>query len=316
MKIIMLEAAILTMDDISFEPIYALGDVTEYPLTPTDKIVEYIGDAQIALCNKTPFTADVLRACPNLKYIGVCATGYNNIDVKVCKELGIIVSNAPAYSTGAVAQQVFSFILHFANKTAAYNDFVKDNGWINSKTFTNIAFPTSELSGKTIGIIGYGEIGRNVAKIAHSFGMNVIVNTRTAKQDSMVKFVGLTELFSQSDFITAHCPLTDATEKLINADMLKLCKKSAVLINTSRGGVVDEFDLAYALNNDIIAGAGLDVLTLEPMSEDCPLINAKNCVITPHVAWTAFETRQRLVNLVTDNMKAFIDGNPINVVTK
>lgn len=314
MKIVMLEAAILTMGDISFEPIYALGDVREYSLTPVDKIVEYIGDADIALCNKTPFTEDVLRACPNLKYIGVCATGYNNIDIKACKELGITVSNAPAYSTNAVAQQVFSFILHFTNKTASYNDFVKDNGWIKSKTFANIAYPTTELSGKTIGIIGYGEIGRSVAKIAQAFNMNVIVNTRTAKQDSMVKFVGLPEIFEKADFITAHCPLTDATQKLINADMLKLCKPSAIFINTSRGGVVDEFDLANALNNGIIAGAGLDVLAIEPMSEKCTLINAKNCVITPHVAWAAFETRQRLVSLVTDNMKAFIDGKPINVV--
>lgn len=316
MKIVMLEAAILTSGDISFEPLYALGEVIEYPLTPDDKIVEYIGDAEAVLCNKTPFTAEILRACPNLKYIGVCATGYNNIDLDVCKELGIVVSNAPAYSTEAVAQQVFSFILHFANKTADYFELVKEGGWIRSKLFSNFAYPTMELSGKTIGIIGYGSIGRNVAKIAHAFNMNVIVNTRTAKQDSTVKFVGLPELFSKSDIITAHCPLTDATFNIINADVLKLCKPSTILINTSRGAVINENDLAFALNNDIIAGAGLDVLTIEPMSHTSPLIGAKNCVITPHVAWTSFETRSRLVNMVIDNLKAFLEDFPLNVVTQ
>ena len=314
MKIVILEAATVSKNDVSFEEIYRLGEVREYPLTPVDKIVEYVGDAEAVLCNKTPFTAEVLEACPNLKYIGLCATGYNNIDVAAATRLGITVCNAPAYSNAAVAQQVFSFILRYTNRTSAYNRFVHNGGWIRSETFSAFEYPITELAGKTLGIIGYGRIGRQVAKIAHAFDMNVIVNTRTAKQDSSVKFVGLKELLSKSDIITLHCPLTDETNGLIDLDALKLCKPTAILINTSRGAVINEADLAYALDNDIIAGAGLDVLCEEPMSADNPLLNAKNCIITPHIAWAPIDTRKRLVTIVADNLSAFINGKPINTV--
>ena len=315
MKIAILEAKTVSKGDVSFEEIYKLGEVAEFPLTPIDRILENIGDAEAVLCNKTPFTADILRACPNLKYIGLCATGYNNIDIDTCRELGITVSNVPAYSTSAVAQQVFSFILHFASRTSEYADFVKNGGWIKSETFSDFRFPINELAGKTIGIIGYGSIGRRVAVIAEAFGMNVIVNTRTAKQDSSVKFVDLKELFREADFITAHCPLTDDTNGLICRELLELCKPSCIIINTSRGAVVNESHLAEALNSGKIAGAGLDVLCEEPMSESTPLLNAKNCTITPHIAWAPLETRQRLVKTVAENLKAFIDGKPINTVT-
>ena len=315
MKIAILEAKTVSKGDVSFEEIYKLGEVAEFPLTPIDRILENIGDAEAVLCNKTPFTADILRACPNLKYIGLCATGYNNIDIDTCRELGITVSNVPAYSTSAVAQQVFSFILHFASRTSEYADFVKNGGWIKSDTFSDFRFPINELAGKTIGIIGYGSIGRRVAVIAEAFGMNVIVNTRTAKQDSSVKFVDLKELFREADFITAHCPLTDDTNGLICRELLELCKPSCIIINTSRGAVVNESHLAEALNSGKIAGAGLDVLCEEPMSESTPLLNAKNCIITPHIAWAPLETRQRLVKTVAENLKAFIDGKPINTVT-
>jgi glycerate dehydrogenase len=314
MKIVMLEAKTVSCGDISFDEIYKLGDVTEYPLTPDDKIIERIGDAEAVLCNKTPFTESVLRACPKLKYIGVCATGYNNIDIKTAAELGITVCNVPSYSTEAVAQQVFSYILHFANKTADYNNFVHDGGWITSDTFSCFNYPIIELADLTIGIIGYGSIGKAVAKIAKAFNMNVIVNTRTAKQDSSVKFAELNYLLKNSDIITVHCPLTDTTKGLINLERLKLCKPSAIFINTSRGAVVNENDLAYALNNDIIAGAGLDVLAEEPMKAGCPLLNAKNCVITPHIAWAPLKTRERLIRIVAENLKAFIDGKPVNTV--
>lgn len=314
MKIVILEAATVSKNDVSFEEIYRLGEVREYPLTPVDKIVEYVGDAEAVLCNKTPFTAEVLEACPNLKYIGLCATGYNNIDVAAATRLGITVCNAPAYSNAAVAQQVFSFILRYTNRTSAYNRFVHNGGWIRSETFSAFEYPITELAGKTLGIIGYGRIGRQVAKIAHAFDMNVIVNTRTAKQDSSVKFVGLKELLAKSDIITLHCPLTDETNGLIDLDALKLCKPSAIIINTSRGAVINEADLAYALNNDIIAGAGLDVLCEEPMSADNPLLNAKNCIITPHIAWAPIDTRKRLITIVADNLSAFINGKPINTV--
>lgn len=314
MKIVILEAATVSKNDVSFEEIYRLGEVREYPITPVDKIVEYVGDAEAVLCNKTPFTAEVLEACPNLKYIGLCATGYNNIDVAAATRLGITVCNAPAYSNAAVAQQVFSFILRYTNRTSAYNRFVHNGGWIRSETFSAFEYPITELAGKTLGIIGYGRIGRQVAKIAHAFDMNVIVNTRTAKQDSSVKFVGLKELLAKSDIITLHCPLTDETNGLIDLDALKLCKPSAIIINTSRGAVINEADLAYALENDIIAGAGLDVLCEEPMSADNPLLNAKNCIITPHIAWAPIDTRKRLITIVADNLSAFINGKPINTV--
>ena len=310
----MLEASTVSSGDISFEAVYELGEVKEYPLTPADKIIEFIGDAEAVLCNKTPFTADILNACPKLKYIGICATGYNNVDLKTAEKLGITVTNVPAYSTGAVAQQVFSFILHFANRTSLYDDFVKDGGWLRSKTFSNFAYPMTELDGKTLGIIGYGAIGQKVAGIAEAFGMDIIVNTRTPKQDGSVKFTGLPELFGESDFITVHCPLTPETNGFINTDMLKLCKKTAVFINTSRGAVVNENDLAAALNGGIIAGAGLDVLAEEPMIADTPLLNAKNCVITPHIAWAAFETRERLVRIAAANLRAFKEGTALNVV--
>lgn len=314
MKIVMLEAKTVSCGDISFDEIYKLGEVTEYPLTPNDKIVERIGDAEAVLCNKTPFTESVLKACPNLKYIGVCATGYNNVDLKTAAELGITVCNVPSYSTEAVAQQVFSYILHFANRTADFNKFVHDSGWIKSDTFSCFAYPIVELADLTIGIIGYGSIGKTVSKIAKAFNMNVIVNTRTAKQDSSVKFAELDYLLKNSDIVTVHCPLTETTKGMINLESLKLCKPSAILINTSRGAVVNEEDLAYALNNNIIAGAGLDVLAEEPMKEDCPLMNAKSCVITPHIAWAPLKTRERLIRIVAENLKAFIDGKPVNTV--
>ena len=268
------------------------------------------------LCNKTVFDEKVLRACPNLKYIGLCATGYNNIDLKTCNELGITVCNVPAYSTAAVAQQVFSFILHFASKTSKYNKFVKQGGWIKSETFSDFVYPIQELAGKTIGIIGYGSIGRKVAKIAHAFDMKVIVNTRTARQDSSVKFVSIKELFSQSDVITAHCPLNAETENLICRENLEYCKQTCVIINTSRGAVVNEQDLADALNSERISGAALDVLCEEPMSENNPLLTAKNCIITPHISWAALETRQRLVKIAAENLSAYIAGKPINVVSE
>lgn len=316
MKIAILEAATVSKGDVSFDGLRELGEVTEYPLTPTDKVVKNVGDAEIVLCNKTPFTEDVLRACPNIKYIGLCATGYNNIDLKTCRELGITVCNVPAYSSVAVAQQVFAFILNFYSRVSEYDGFVRDGGWIRSETFSDFVFPTKEISGKTLGIIGYGSIGRKVANIARAFGMSVIVNTRTAKQDSSVKFMDVKKLFAEADIITVHCPLTEETRGLINRENLALCKPSCIIINTSRGAVVNERDLADALNGSRIAAAALDVLTEEPMSADCPLIGAKNCVITPHVAWAALETRERLVKTVIENVRAFIAGKPINTVTE
>lgn len=316
MKIAILEAKTVSRGDVSFEEFYRLGEVAEYPLTPAADVIKNIGDAEAVLCNKTLFTEEILRACPKLKYIGLCATGYNNIDVAACKRLGITVCNVPEYSTAAVAQQVFSFILHFASRTSQYGEFVRGGGWVRSETFSDFVYPIQELAGKTVGIIGYGSIGRKVAAIAQAFDMKVIVNTRTARQDSSVKFVSIRELFSQADVITAHCPLTSETEGLINRGNIEYCKHSCVIINTSRGAVVNEQDLADALNSGRISGAALDVLCSEPMSADCPLLTAKNCIITPHIAWAALETRKRLVRIAAENLRAYIDGKPVNTVTE
>lgn len=314
MKIAMLEAATVSRGDVSFEDIYKLGEVREFPLTPTDKIIENIGDAEAVLCNKTPFTADIMEKCPNLRYIGLCATGYNNVDTAAATRLGITVCNVPSYSDSAVAQQVFAYILRFCNRTGDYDRFVKDGGWVRSPSFSAFEFPTVELDGKTLGIIGYGRIGHAVAKIALAFGMNVLVYTRTVRPESDVRFVSLDELAAESDFITLHCPLTPETNGLVNLELLKKCKPTAMLVNTSRGAVVNEADLRYALDNGIIAAAGLDVLAEEPMSADDPLLDCEKCMITPHVAWSPVETRIRLMKVAADNLAAFIAGKPINKV--
>lgn len=316
MKIVVLEEKTVVngSDDVSFDEVCSLGETTLYPLTPDDKIIEYVGDAEAVLCNKTVFTREIMAACPNLKYIGLCATGYNNIDTAAASELGITVTNCPAYSTDAVAQQVFSYILCFMSKTDIYNKDVHDGGWIRSDTFSYFTFPTYELAGQTIGIIGYGSIGRKVAKIANAFGMNVIVSTRTPRTDDTVEFVSTEAIFRRSDIISLHCPLTPQTAGLVNMDMLKLCKPSAIIINTSRGPAVNENDLAQALKDGIIAGAGLDVVSKEPMLPDNPLMGAPNCIITPHVAWAPVQTRKRLLKIAAENLRAYIGGKPVNKV--
>lgn len=316
MKIVILEENAINNGDLSLDGLKRFGDVVSYGLTPADKIVEYIGDADAVFCNKSQITADVINACPNLKYIGECATGYNNIDIKTAREKGITVTNAGQYSTMAVAQHVFALILEHFSKVSEYAPSVRNGDWVNSKCFIYYLSPTYELCKRTIGIIGFGSIGKAVAKIADAFGMNVIVFTRTLPDKDIYpyEFVGKEELFSRSDIVTLHCPLTEQTANLVNKNTLSLMKKSAVLINTSRGGVVDENDLADALNQGSIAGAGLDVVGTEPMTQSNPLRNAKNCIITPHIAWAPLQTRERLLSIVTENLEKYLEGNPINVV--
>lgn len=314
MKIILLEEKTVSQGDVSLEGFKSLGQVTGYPLTPQDKVAERVGDAEAVIINKTVFTREIMKKCPNLRYIGLCATGFNNVDIKAAAELGITVCNVPAYSTSAVAQQVFSYILHFASRTAEYNADVQNGGWVRSDTFSYFTIPTFELSGMTMGIIGFGSIGSAAARIADAFGMNVIASTRTPKTAENVNFVSTEDIFRSADFISLHCPLTDETKGLVNMEMLRLCKPTAYIINTSRGPVVNEYDLAEALNTGIIAGAGLDVVETEPMKADNPLLGAKNCIITPHVAWAPVQTRQRLIAAAVDNLRSFIDGTPKNKV--
>ncbi|MCM1577946.1 MAG: D-2-hydroxyacid dehydrogenase [Ruminococcus sp.] len=315
-KIVMLEEKTVSQGDVSLEEFYSLGQVTSYPLTPGDKLAEYVGDADIAICNKSLFTKEVMEKCPNLKYIGLCATGYNNIDIKAAEELGITVTNVPGYSSNAVAQQVFAYVLHFASRVAEYSEDVHRGGWVNSDTFSYFTIPTFELAGLTMGIIGMGSIGRLTARTALALDMNVIACSRTKKEIPGVKFVSREEVFSRSDFISMHCPLTEDTYKMVNAELLSLCKKTAYFINTSRGDTVDEEALANALKTGTIAGAGIDVVSAEPMREDNPLLDAPNCIITPHSAWAPVQTRQRLIGIAAGNLRSYLNGTPVNVVTE
>lgn len=290
------------------------SEIDCYGLTRPEEAAERIGDAELVLCNKVPITKAVMDACPNLRYIGLFATGYNNVDIPAATARGIRVCNAGSYSTNAVAQLVFAFMLDHFCKLPLYNLDVRQGKWCKSPTFSCFPFPTMELAGKTLSIIGFGSIGKAVARIADAFGMQVLVSTRTVPENPPYPMVTIAEAFARADVLTLHCPLTEETKELVNAIRLGSMKPSAILINTSRGGVVAEHDLADALNNDVIAGAYLDVLQQEPMSPDTPLRHAKNCVITPHIAWAPLETRQRLLQIVTDNLEHFLAGNPQNLV--
>ncbi len=316
MKIVILDRNTVTNEDVSFAEIEALGEVTYFDVLPKEKLCDAIGNADVVVCNKANLDRVVIDNCPKLKFIGLFATGYNNIDTGCAKEKGIVVCNVPGYSTEAVAQLTFSMILALSGSFCEYTASTRNGGWIKSDTFSYFPFPLRELKDKTLGIFGYGSIGREVAKIGRAFGMKIITYTRTPSKADDAEVVSLNELFSRSDFLSLHAPLTAETEKLINQETLSLMKKSAYLINTSRGGAVDEAALAKALNEGEIAGAGLDVLTVEPMLPDNPLRCAKNCLITPHIAWAPIETRVRLITMVAENIKAFADGKPINVVNK
>lgn len=317
MKITVLDRCTIEKDcDIDWSPITLLGETMFYDLLTDEETVEAAKDSEILLVNKKVITKEIIEKLPSLRYIGLFATGYNNIDLEAASERGILVANAPNYSTDFVAQTVFAFILNFANSVPLYNEAVKSGEWIRSKTFSFFTFPLTELRGKTLGIFGLGSIGKRVAEIATAFGMRVIVTTRTQRTDNIYESVDKERLFCESDFLSVHCPLTNDTRELVNENTLSLMKPTAYLINTSRGGTVNEKALADALNSGKIAGAAVDVLSKEPMQADNPLLTARNCVITPHIAWAARETRERLVSLVADNIKHFIGGEPINIVNR
>ena len=315
MKIVILDSETVTRNDVSLEGITSLGDTEVFGYTPNESVTEHIGDADAVICNKCLITDEVFEKCKNLKYVGLFATGYNNVDLESAKKLGAVVCNVPAYSTNAVAQHTFAFMLNHCNKIAEYAQTVDNGAWVNYKLFSYFGIPTYELARKTIGIVGYGDIGKKVAQIAKTFDMNVVTYTRSPqKVTDDTKVCTFDKLLEVSDFVSLHCPLTKDNEKMINADALRKMKSTSLLINTARGGLVDEQALADALNNGEIAGACIDALTYEPMREDCPLRNAKNCTITPHVAWAPKETRERLLEKVAENLKCFIDDRPINVV--
>lgn len=316
MKIVNLDGYTTNPGDLSWEGIEQYGELITYDRTAPEQVVERAKDADILLINKTVITAEMLKQMPKLKYVGLQSTGYNVIDGKAARELGITVSNIPAYSTNAVAQLVFAFILEITNKVALHSESVHNDEWTNCPDFCYWKGSLTELDGKTLGIIGFGSIGRKVTYIALSFGMNVIVYTPHPKPNEYpeVTFCSKEELFKNSDIITCHCPLTPETTGIINDKAISMMKNRAIVINTSRGPVVDDEALANALNEGRIQAAGVDVLTTEPPKADNPLLMAKNCYITPHIAWAGFETRKRLMRILEENLKAFLDGKPQNVV--
>lgn len=314
MNIVITDIDTVTQDDLSFKGIEAFGGVTPYGTTAENEVEERIKDADIILCNKTPLNRGNLKNAKNLRYIGLFATGFNNIDIPYCKEKGIVVCNAPDYSTDAVSQLVFAFILELANKVYAYKSLTDKGDWIKSRTFSIFPIPIMELKGKTLGIIGLGNIGQRTAEIGNAFGMKVIAYNRSPKEVKNVICTDLTTVLAESDILSLHCPLNKESENLINKDTIDLMKDGAILINTARGAVVNEEDAACALKSGKLAGIGTDVLQKEPMSPDCPLYGAENCIITPHIAWAAKETRERLLKIVEDNIKGFIEGNIKNNV--
>lgn len=314
MKIVLTDAKTVTQGDLSLEPLKEFGEVVVNELTPYDKIAETIKDADMVICNKTPLNSETLSLATHLKYIGLFATGYNNIDVEYCREKGITVCNAGSYSTDAVCQHSFALILEGLSRVGDYNKFVHEGNWKNSLTFSPFAFPLSEISQKTIGIVGYGSIGKAVAKVANAFNMKVLAYKRTPVEDSSVTFTDFDTILKESDIVTVHCPLNKDSEKIFNRESFGKMKKGSIFINTARGGVMDENALVDALNSGRLSFAGIDVLETEPMAQDCPLCGVENCIITPHIAWAPMETRERLMGIVTGNIRNFLNNKPTNVV--
>lgn len=308
MNIVVTDIDTVTGGDLSLDALERLGDVTYYGLTSEEEVSERVRDADIILCNKTPLNRGNLQNAARLKYIGLFATGCNNIDLEYCRERRIAVCNAPAYSTDSVAQLTFAFILELVNRVYDYRSLVDRGDWIKSRTFSMFPIPLMELKGKVLGIIGFGSIGSRVAQIARAFDMRVIAYNRSPKAAEGVEFTELSELLGRSDIVTLHCPLNNTSKNLINEKTLSEMKKGAILINTSRGGVIDENALAHALKTGQLLGAAVDVLQKEPMDKDCPLYGIPNCIITPHIAWAGLETRERLLEIVVGNVEGFLSG--------
>jgi glycerate dehydrogenase len=339
MQIVVLDGYTLNPGDLSWAPLEALAPCTIYDRTPQSDTIARAKDAEILLTNKTILSREILLQLPKLRYVGVLATGYNVVDLDFTRQRNIPVTNVPGYATPSVVQMVFAHLMNLTLRVADHGRSVAAGRWTQNKDFCYWDYPLVELSGLTMGIVGFGQIGRAVASAAQAFGMNVLVyeprdcpNFRThhgeavvgengtvpftASQErtAAVRFVGLEELFRSSDVVSLHCPLTSETKHLVNADRLALMKPSAYLLNTGRGPLVDEPALAEALNSGLISGAGLDVLSIEPPPAENPLLTAKNCFISPHIAWATRAARQRLLSIAVANVHAFLSGRPLNVV--
>ncbi len=317
MKIVVLDGYTLNPGDLSWDLLKQLGDVIIYDRTSNDKILERSIDAEVLLTNKAPLEGHVLKQLSSLKYIGVTATGYNIVNTEVAKQQEIIVTNVPGYGTESVVQLTFALLLELCLHVQHQSDAVMNGKWARSEDFSFLDFPLIELSGKTMGIIGFGNIGQKVADVATAFGMNILATSRRQSDQSKrlnFKWADINELLENSDVVSIHCPLVHETKGLINKKNIKKMKRSAFLLNTSRGLIIVDEDIAEALNNDVIAGAGIDVLSVEPPPENNPLFKAKNCIITPHIAWATKEARERLMNIAVKNLSEFIAGRHVNVV--
>ena len=299
----------------SWHDLAELGQLEVHPRTARDAVADTAAGAGAVLTNKAPLSAETFEKLPDLHYVGVLATGVNVVDLEAARRHGVVVTNVPAYSTPSVAQHVFALLLELATRTADHNRSVHDGDWADSPDFSYTVAPTVEMHGKTLGVMGMGSIGQAVARIGHAMGMNILAHSRTKKDlDFPVEWVGLDRLFADADALTLHCPLTEDTKGVVNAERLAAMKPTAFLINTGRGPLIDDPALAEALREQRIAGAGLDVLSSEPPAADNPLLTAPRCVITPHIAWATRESRHRLMRIAVDNLQAFHLGTPQNVV--
>lgn len=324
MDIVVLDGYTLNPGDISWDGLASLGnlkvyDRTAYDISGADLIVERAKDADVIFTNKTPITREILARLPKLKFIGVLATGYNVVDLEAARERGIPVSNIPAYGTDAVAQMTIALLLEMCNHVGIHSESVFKGQWTNNEDFCYWNKSLIELAGKTMGIVGFGQIGQATANIALALGMDILVNSRSKMKElegERVRFVDLETLFKDSDVISLHCPLTETNKGMINKGSISKMRDGVMIINTARGGLVVDEDLADALNRGKVAGAALDVVSQEPIPADNPLLKAKNCIITPHIAWAPVEARQRLMDIAVDNLRKFLEGNPINVVNK
>ena len=317
MKIVILDARALNPGDLSYDCIRQFGDVTLYQRTDSEsETIERIGDSEIVLVNKVPITEAVLAACPNIKLICVQATGYNIVDVEACAKRGIPVTNVPSYGTAAVAQFTMALMLEMCHRIGLHNHSVHQGDWAKAETFCYWLTPQMELAGKTLGIIGFGRIGQAVGQLAKAFGMNVIAYNRSQCEEGrrIAEYVDLETIFTQSDILSLHCPQTAETQNLINAETISKMKDGAMLVNTARGGLVDEEALVAALESGKLRYAAVDVVSREPMPLDNPLLKTRKCIITPHIAWAPVESRQRLLDTVVENIRCYLNGNPQNVV--
>ena len=313
MQIVITDGYTLNPGDLSWEAFEKLGELKYYDRTPATEVTDRCREATVIITNKTPITADTINAATNLKLIAVTATGYNIVDINAAKDKGVPVCNVPEYGTNSVAQHTFALLLELTNHAGKHAQSVANGDWVRSADWSYVKAPIIELSGKTIGIIGFGRIGQKVAEIAKAFGMNVIIYNK-GKQTPLAASVSLQDLFTQSDVVSLHCPLKEDNYGFINRQLLSLMKPTAFLINTSRGQLINEQDLADALQRNVLAAAALDVLSAEPPAATNPLIGLQNCIITPHNAWISFEARKRLMQTTLDNILAALSGKPVNVV--